>query len=276
MEAGMGGTAGTVSALLCSDVRSAMAVRKLVLQKGEYLNGDKMDAVIDGQSPSVHNICANDSEGTGPVENREFAVWTAVFDMTALQMTRAQFDRAKAFFAFMAYATQDENYMPTKNLLAGHPNFLADTAAVSGFFAAMFPHHPQAEQFRAYFNKTVKANLNYHIRPDVAAYESIGGRETENTGCYSMAMLRPYVNVCSLFAKCGYPIPLNCKNGAKWLNWIISTLSAPVDGRRIIPQQGAHCRRSEIPYVVNQFAQFWRQTTRNLQRTLTLCAKGQS
>ena len=225
-------------------------------KKGEYLNGDKMDAVIDGQSPSVHNICASDSEGTGPVENREFAVWTAVFDMTALQMTRAQFDRAKAFFAFMAYATQDENYMPTKNLLAGHPNFLADTAAVSGFFAAMFPHHPQAEQFRAYFNKTVKANLNYHIRPDVAAYESIGGRETENTGCYSMAMLRPYVNVCSLFAKCGYPIPLNCKNGAKWLNWIISTLSAPVDGRRIIPQQGAHCRRSEIPYVVNQFAQF--------------------
>lgn len=225
-------------------------------KKGEYLNGNKMDAVIDEQSPSVQSLCGKDSEGMGPVENREFAVWTTVFDITANQMTPAQFDRAKAFFAFMAYATKDENYMPTKNLLAGHPNFLADTSSVSGFFSALFPNHPQAEKFREYFNNTVAANLRYHVRPDVAAYESVGGRETENTGCYSMAMLRPYANVCSLFARCGYSLPLNCKNGAKWLNWIVNTLSAPVAGRRIIPQQGAHCRCSEIPYVVNQFAQF--------------------
>lgn len=217
---------------------------------GEMLDGHKMTNVIDEQSPSV-----NGRKGAEPVSNREFATWAVIIDLTADEMTTEEFARTKAFFAFMAYVCMDENYMPVKNMLAGHPNFLADTASVPGLFGAMFPAHPEAEMFRQYFNKTVELNMKYHIRPDVAAYESIGGRETENLTCYSFAMLRPYMHVCKLYELSGYPIPLVCENGAKWLNWMTNCVSAPVNGERLIPPQGAHCRKSVIPYSLYEFAQ---------------------
>lgn len=223
--------------------------------KGESLTGDKLTSIIDERSESVNRMADFTTNGMGPVGNREFAQWTVIFDTTAREMSREQFDRNKAFFALMAYATQDENYMPTQNLLAGHPNFLADSSCVSGFFAALFPNHPENKRFVDYFCKTVDLNLQHHIRPDVATYDSLGGRETESTGCYSQGCMNAYVRVCKLFSLAGYPVPLCCDNGAKWLNWSIQSLSAPVDGRRIIPQQGAHCRESEIPYVFMEFAE---------------------
>lgn len=218
--------------------------------RGEMLDGHKMTKVIDGQSPSV-----NGREDVGPVSNREFASWAVIIDLTADEMTVEEFARAKAFFAFMSYTCMDENYMPTKNMLAGHPNFLADTASVPGLFGAIFPQHPEAEKFRDYFNKTVALNMKYHIRPDVAVYESVGGRETENLSCYSFALLRPYMHVYKLYEKCGYPIALLCENGAKWLNWMTNCVSAPVAGKRLLPPQGAHCRSDLLPYSLYEFAQ---------------------
>ena len=222
---------------------------------GEILNGRKMTEVIDHLSYSVNGELDKPGRGMYPVENREFACWTVIIDLTSDEMTVQEFNRAKAFFALMAYICMDENYMPTTNMLAGHPNFLADTAAVVGFFSALFPNHPNVEVFKQYFNKTVALNMKYHIRPDVAAYESLGGRETENLAGYSFAMLRPYIHVCKLYQLSNYSIPLICKNGAKWLNWITNCMSAPVNGERLIPEQGAHARISSIPYSLYEFAQ---------------------
>ena len=224
-------------------------------KKGEMLDGRKMTEIIDKLSCSVNGEIDVKDCGMDPVRNREFACWTVVMDLTADEMSREEFDRAKAMFAFMAYATKDENYMPTENMLAGHPNFLADTAAVSGFFAALFPHHPEMKAFREYFCRAAALNLKYHIRPDVAAYEAIGGRETENLGGYCFAMLRPFIHVCRLFEKAGYENPLVCEKGAKWLNWMTNCMSAPVDGRRTKPSQGAHSRKVEIPYILYEMAQ---------------------
>ena len=222
---------------------------------GEMLCGSKMTEIIDERSSSVNDEIETPDRGMDPVRNREFAAWTVIFDLTADEMTKEEFDRAKAMIAFMAYAAKDENYMPTETMLAGHPNFLGDTAAIPGFAAALFPNHPEREMFREYFNNAVTLNLKYHIRPDVAAYESLGGRETENLACYSFAMLRPFMHVCSLFRLCGYPIPLVCENGAKWLNWMTNCVSAPVDKTRRIPQQGAHAQKDGIPYILYMLAQ---------------------
>ncbi len=219
-------------------------------EDGEFLTGEKMGELIDQRSETV-----NDLENVGPVTNREFADWTVYFDVTADEMTPAQFKRAKSFFAMMAYVTMDENYMPTRNMLAGHPNFLADSISPSGFVAALFPNHPEREMFRKYFAGCVAANLKYHIRPDVREWNALGGRPTENLAAYNLACLRPIVHVDTLLHRCGYPSVLNHKNGAKWLNWFANCMSAPVEGRRMIPQQGAHCRVSEIPYSMNEFAQ---------------------
>ena len=217
---------------------------------GEMLTGEKMGEIIDKSSGT-----ANDLENVGPVSNREFSVWTFVFDVTADEMTPEQFRRAKAFYAMMAYATQDENYMPTRNMLAGHPNFLTDTISPSGFMAALFPNHPEREMFRQYFDDCITKNLKYHIRPDVAAFRSIGGRHTESLSTYAQGNLRAIIHVGTLLHKCGYKSPLSSPNGAKWLNWFANCLSTPIDGRRLFPQQGAHCRVAEIPYAINEFAQ---------------------
>ena len=234
-------------------------------KRGDMLQGSKMTEVIDELSLSINRA-------NYPVYNREFADWTVIIDLTADEMTKEEFERTKSWFAFMAYACMDENYMPTKNMLAGHPNFLADTASVAGFFAAVFPNHPEREVFRQYFNKTVSLNLKYHIRPDVAAYGSLGGRETESIGGYCFAMLRPYIHVCKLYVKCGYSIPLVCKNGAKWLNWMTNCMSAPVDGRRTKPPQGAHARKIEIPYILYEFAQLLEKDYSEIARnTYAVC-----
>lgn len=213
-------------------------------------------------------------ERMGPVGNRIFADFTAIFDRTARDMSKEEFDRARAMFAFMGYATKDENYMPLENMLAGHPNFLGDTAAVSGFVCALFPGHPESGLFQAYFKKAVAGNMKYHIRPDVVAYESLGGRETENLSCYSFAMLRPLMQVCSLFELCGYDNPIVCENGAKWLNWMTNSLSAPVDGRRIVPQQGAHSRTEDIPYLLYQMAQMLETAYPDIARNTYAASEG--
>lgn len=221
-------------------------------RKTEYsqLKNCSVGQLLDGLGREVANV-----EKMGPVGNRIFADYTAVFDRTAQDMTKEEFERARGMFVFMGYAAKDENYMPLENMLAGHPNFLGDTAAVSGFVCALFPNHPDNGLFQTYFQKAVAGNMKYHIRPDVAAYESLGGRETENLSCYSFAMLRPLMQVCSLFELCGYSNPIVCENGAKWLNWMTNALSAPVEGRRIVPQQGAHSRTEDIPYLLYQMAQ---------------------
>ena len=238
-------------------------------QNGMPLNGSLMEGMINTRSATV-----NDLEDIGPVSNREFADWTVCFDVTAAEMTSAQYKRAKAFFAFMAYVTQDENYTPTRNMLAGHPNFLADTVAASGYVAAMFPHHPEREMFRQYFDDCVAANLEYHIRPDVAAWHALGGRHTENLSCYSQYNLRTVMHTTMLLTKCGYRSALSCPKGAKWLNWYLNTLSAPVEGRRMYPQQGAHCHDPEISYFLNGFAQVMEADYPELAKNYYAACKG--
>lgn len=248
-------------------------------KKGEMLYGTKMTEVIDELSASVNHGIEPVGEdllplerGMEPVTNREFASWTVIFDLTADEMTEAEFGRAKAMFAFMAYAAMDENYMPTVNMLAGHPNFLADTSSIPGFAAALFPSHPEHERFRQYFNRAVALNLKYHIRPDVAAYEALGGRETESLGGYCFAMLRPFIHVCRLFDLCGYEIPLACENGEKWLNWMTNCMSAPVDGLRTKPPQGAHSRKTQIPYILYEMAQLLeKKYPETAQNTYAVC-----
>ena len=238
-------------------------------QECELPKNCSKNALLESLCREVSNV-----DKMGPVSNRIFANLTAVFDLTAKDMSKEEFDRARAMFAFMGYATKDENYMPMENMLAGHPNFMGDTAAVSGFVCALFDQHPEKEMFRKYFNRAVELNMKYHIRPDVAAYESLGGRETENLSCYSFAMLRPFMQVCSLFERCGYPNPLVCENGAKWLNWMTGALSAPVNGRRIVPQQGAHSRTDDIPYMLCQLAQMLEDTYPEIARNTYAACRG--
>lgn len=213
-----------------------------------------------------------------PVDCREFADWAVVFDITAAEMDQTDFGRAKAVMAFMAYVAMDENYMPTRHMLAGHPNFLADVAAVAGYAAALFPSHPDRVVWAGFFQNAVRKNLLYHIRPDVAAWKSKGGRPTENTACYNFASLVPQVRVCMLFERCGLENPLSGGWAEKWLYWLVNSLSAPVSGRRLFLPQGAHAGKFhhgyvEIPYSLMELARMNAQNAPELAQTVySACA----
>ena len=176
----------------------------------------------------------------GAVSAREMSAWTFSFDMAAPAMSKEQFDKGKACLAFMAYAHLDENFMPTRHMLAGHPNFLADALAVGASYAALFPHHPHARRWMAAFERGMALNLKYHTRPAVKAWSSKGGRWTENAGAYNFASLHPMVRVQMLTQKAFGENVLLYPRLVDWADYMLNLLTAPVDGMRHIPPQGAH------------------------------------
>ena len=125
-------------------------------------------------------------------------------------------------------------------MLAGHPNFLMDARGVAGVAAALFPHHPQADVWRHEFELAVARNLKYHTRPDVKAWNALGGRWTENQGCYVLAMLRPLSQAQYLLHETyGDYVALYPSLSKLW-SFLVGSLSAPVGGVRRFPSLGAH------------------------------------
>lgn len=171
-----------------------------------------------------------------PVCNREMFTIFPVFDALAEEMSPVDFERCRRYIAFLAYSAKDENFMPIENMLAGHPNFLMDGKIPVGIFGAYFPNHPMSAEFIAYTQRAITLNFKYHTRPDVPAWDAYGGRWTENLGCYTFAMLAPLVKGAALI---GDDIMLNPYT-VRFAEWLLGTLSAPVDGQRSYPPQGAH------------------------------------
>lgn len=186
------------------------------------------------------SFCLNHVYETNPVAAREFFAWVPIFDLTAPNMTREQFDRFKAACAFMAYVHNDENLMPYRHMLAGHPNFLTDMRAVAGMMSALFPNHPHAAEWKEQFERTMALNMKYHVRPDVPQWEADGGRHTENLACYALANLYAMMKPAKLLRKAWQESPVLYPHYTKWLDWLLHSLSAPVDGLRHYPSQGAH------------------------------------
>ena len=189
----------------------------------------------------------NHLDTAGAVPAREFSAWICVFDMAAPKMGKEQFDDIRACCAFAAYAYMDENFMPVKNLLSGHPNFLVDARAVAAKMAALFPDHPDAKLWAEQFERAMALNLKYHVRPDVKTWNSKGGRWTENLGCYNFAALTPMLKTQALLRRSFGENVLLCPNFVKWADYMLNALSAPVDGVRTFPPQGAHSGAIQDP-----------------------------
>ncbi|MBD2844397.1 hypothetical protein IDH44_04280, partial [Paenibacillus sp. IB182496] len=194
-----------------------------------------IDAMLDELSYSF-----NRPVDSAPVSSREFASWLPMLDLAAADMTPEQFRRAQAASAMMAYMREDENLMPTRTMLAGHPNFLADIKAVPGYMAALFPNHPHAARWIADVEQSFALNLKYHTRPSVEAWGAEGGRWTENLGCYVWAALVPLVRTAWVLRRAHGADVLLHPNLRALGRYLLGTLSAPLSGGRSYPPQGAH------------------------------------
>ena len=212
------------------------------------------------------------NSGVGPVSSRQFYEWWVdAYNRLYPSMDARQRRRITAAYLMMAYIHADEDYMPMKTMLSGHPNFLSDVKGVPALMAFLFPEHPMAAEWADEYEKYVDLNTRYHTRPEVTAWESHGGRWTENLGTYVWAFLRPamyaeYVLERDFDQKDRMARPLIAEIG----DWIVNALSAPFNGedpkyymgrggvlerhswgmvtaqngpRRVHPPQGAHSER---------------------------------
>ncbi len=222
-----------------------------------------------------------ENNGFGPTVSRLFFDrWIDGFNRLNSSMTEPQRKRLTAMYLLMAYVHASEDYMPLKNMLAGHPNFLADVKSIPVSIAFLFPDHPAAETWADEFEKSLELNFRYHTRPAVADWETSGGRWTENLGCYTFAFLRPTIRAAYLDTFRNDKNRLPGLQMGQLADWLVNSLSAPYDGeelldslkdkhswglvtpdkgpRRVYPPQGAHSRRrapARISWLLGSYLQ---------------------
>ncbi|GEP97534.1 hypothetical protein CCY01nite_37940 [Chitinophaga cymbidii] len=200
--------------------------------------------------------------GPTPVGSRVFYNSIAPsFDVNRSKMSPEQYRKLRAWFLFMSYVMMDESLMPMRTMLSGHPNFLADVKGIPGLSAYLFPDHPQAKQMAEHFEKAMRLNYHYHIRPDVPAWNAKGGRWTENLATYTWAALRPTLHTNFLLHHSYDGRNRLLQPGVSKLGgWLLNTLTSPLDaenGRRTYPPQGAHAQTvlHGLPDLLRLFAQ---------------------
>ena len=207
----------------------------------------------------------------GPVWSRQLCEFIPLLDMRASEMDKAELKRCRNICILYAYYAMNENTFPTRHTLAGHPNFFMDYVSIVGLAAAMFPKHPDAKKWKDYYERALLLIMRFHIRPDVKTWKAKGGRHTENLGCYSWGSLKHIVEVSELVNATYSDYPALHPNYAKWADWYLNTLSAPVDGKRVIPPLGAHAGG----HVLNPFhpTYFFRAMGKSLKNYSPLLAE---
>ena len=185
-----------------------------------------------------------------PVDSRLFTfVWAPLFDLTASRMSDEEFRRVRAAMALICYVFSNENYYPTQNMLAGHPNFLVDIISPVGLFSALFgDKHPMHKKWLYYFEMNQARNMKYHVRPRVDVWNAEGGRWTESVGCYMFGMLYSSIFVSSvIYHLYGGEMPLLYPQFKKLLAFLVNIQTAPDEfGRRYYLPQGAHSGNNEF------------------------------
>ena len=221
------------------------------------------------------------NNGFGPVPARSFYdEWVGAYNRYHKDMTSDQRRRITAMLLFSAYICAEEDFMPMRNLISGHPNFLADVKSVPALVAFLFPEHPEAGDWLDLFERYVALNLHYHTRPEVKAWNAAGGRWTENLGTYVWGFLKVTLRTATLDRDFGLRPKKNrvaYDNMATIGHWLKGSLSAPFNGedidfyrneqgglvahcwgivtpemgpQRLHPPQGAHSARRMAPRIL--------------------------
>ena len=180
---------------------------------------------------------ARQNNGLGPVPARKFYEdWIGSYNNLHSLFTDEQHERITALLLMSAYVCADEDLMPMKYMLSGHPNFLADVKSVPPLIAFLFPEHPESDNWLNLFEKYVDLNVRYHTRPDVTTWNAQGGRWTENLGTYVWGFLKVSLRTSALNEMFGMKEQKNrvaSPNMAKIGSWLMESLSSPFNGEDI-------------------------------------------
>ena len=209
-----------------------------------------------------------------PVPSRQIRGWVEGYSSCAANLSAHQKSRITAIFLLLAYIHADDEFMPLVNMLAGHPNFLADVKAVSPSIAFLFPDHPLAPTWADMWEKCLEVNTRFNTRPEVKTWDARGGRWTENLGTYVWAFIGPTSRTDYLLKCYDNNERMLSPELAQMTEWLVNVLSAPFNGesekayknlmqvdygrewgvvapgkgpRRVDPPQGAHSEQRISP-----------------------------
>lgn len=176
--------------------------------------------------------------------------------------------QVEALLLLAGYVNMTEAMNAIRTCLAGTANMAADGWAVTGVLSALFPEHEMARTWADFFAKSLELYGIFYTRPDVARYESFGGRWVESLGIYNWAYFKPTVAAnLALWSTRGenrFPGPQMARRG----RWMTDMLTAPVKVRtsadsterlqRVYTAHGAHSggRFVEQYSYVYQLARF--------------------
>jgi hypothetical protein len=215
---------------------------------------------------AISGPCQN--SGYGPTASRAFYEnYTSKLNLLLPEMTKDQRERMIAMFLVHAYIAAGEEYMPMRNMLSGHPNFLSDVKSVPAFAAYLFPEHPEAQAWADLFEKYIELNSHYHTRPAVRSWDATGGRWTENINTYIWGFIRPAIRANYALSLMDGKKRMASKEMTLIGDYVMNALSAPFDGgtfeasdkhnwgavtpanapARVIPPLGAHAVRRMLP-----------------------------
>ncbi|MFW6309251.1 MAG: fibronectin type III domain-containing protein [bacterium] len=220
----------------------------------------------------VHGTRQN--SGFAPVLTRRIERYVNGYNRLHHKLDEDERKRVEALLLLTSYSHADEEYMPMKNMLSGHPNFLSDVKSIPPLMSFLFPNHPMAGEWADEFEKFMELNTRFHTRDTIDEYELQGGRWTENLGTYLWAFLTPAIRANYLLRNYYDGRNRFAKKDIKKIgNWALNALTAPFVGeepgtidkshhhswgkvekgekkRRVHPPQGAHSFRRKHPRLM--------------------------
>ncbi len=143
-------------------------------------------------------------------------------------MTPTQKARIDALLLLSCYINAGEDVAPVRTALSGTPNMSADGFSVPAEVGILFPDHPMESEWREQFEKTVQLHSTFYTRPDVPAYNSLGGRWTESLATYNWADLVPLLTAQVALTHTDGVNRIANDAMAQRARWMTNELSAPV------------------------------------------------
>ena len=189
--------------------------------------------------PGIHSISHR------PV----FGTWVQDYLECAPSLTSEQRRTVDALFLLAGYVNTLESMNSIRHALAGTANMAADGWAVPGQMSFLYPDHPMAREWADFFEACIRTYGIFYTRPDVAPYESKGGRWVESLGIYNWAYLRPTGATNTALIEYDGRNRFADPNMAARGRWMLDMMTAPVSLRRkgtseeygrAYPPHGAH------------------------------------
>lgn len=205
-------------------------------QPDDLLNGHSpitsADAYVEALFNSIfvfYPLGLNVDPGIHNIYHRDVYDWIVPGYLKFRQaMAPAQRRRVTALLLLSAYVTSSEEMVALRTSISGTPNMSADGWMVPTQMAMLFPDHPMAREWRDQFEKAVELTGLFYTRPDVPAFDAIGGRWAESPGVYTWAYLRP-VSVSDLAGVVADGRTRMTNPSMSLLGkWLVGSLSAPI------------------------------------------------